>query len=173
MMLVSSALPVVSRRRMLLGAATVALLGVPAAACGRTQPSPEVDEITAQLERAQADSRMAADAATAAPRDVARALNTVAAERTAHAQALTDQLVRLAGRNAPASNTAAPTSTTASAPAKAPTPKDVVAALEQSADSATQLAAKLSGYSAGLVGSIAAACTAAYTVALASPGQAS
>jgi hypothetical protein len=43
---------------------------------------------------------------------------------------------------------------------------NVAAALKQSADQATGLAARLSGYRAGLVGSIAASCTAAYTVAL-------
>ena len=60
------------------------------------------------------------------------------------------------------------TSTTA-APAKAPTAQDVIAALRDSAASATELAAKTSGYRAGLLGSIAASCTAAYTVALVPP----
>ena len=63
-----------------------------------------------------------------------------------------------------------PTSTTAE-PAEPPTAKDVIGALRQSADSATELAAKFSGYRAGLLGSIAAACTAAYTVALVPPGS--
>jgi hypothetical protein len=46
----------------------------------------------------------------------------------------------------------------------------VIAALRESADAATQLAANQSGYRAGLLGSIAAACTAAYKVALVPPG---
>jgi hypothetical protein len=48
--------------------------------------------------------------------------------------------------------------------------KDVIDALHTSADSAAKLVPTLSGYRAGLVGSIAAACTAAYSVALASTG---
>jgi hypothetical protein len=71
------------------------------------------------------------------------------------------------GADAP---TSTPTSTTAEA-AEPPTAKDVIAALRQSADSATGLAAKMSGYRAGLLGSIAAACTAAYSVALVPPGS--
>lgn len=42
----------------------------------------------------------------------------------------------------------------------------MVAALRRSADSAAALVPGLSGYRAGLMGSIAAACTAAYTVGL-------
>jgi hypothetical protein len=89
----------------------------------------------------------------------------VASERSAHAQALSDELVRIAGTKAP---TATPTTTTVP-PAKAPTTEDVIAALRQSADAAGQLAATQSGYRAGLLGSIAASCTAAYTVALVPP----
>ncbi|WP_353850711.1 hypothetical protein, partial [Sphingomonas sp.] len=44
---------------------------------------------------------------------------------------------------------------------------NVISALRASADSAAQAAAALSGYRAGLLGSIAAACTASYSVALA------
>jgi hypothetical protein len=55
---------------------------------------------------------------------------------------------------------------------KPPTTADVIAALRQSAESAAELAVKFSGYRAGLVGSIAAACTAAYTVALVTQGAA-
>ncbi|HYP94700.1 MAG TPA: hypothetical protein VER34_16630, partial [Mycobacterium sp.] len=54
-------------------------------------------------------------------------------------------------------------------PAKAPTTEEVIAALRESADSAGQLAVKQSGYRAGLLGSIAASCTAGYTVALVPP----
>jgi hypothetical protein len=41
-----------------------------------------------------------------------------------------------------------------------------VGALRKSADSAAELVPSLSGYRAGLLGSIAASCTAAFTVAL-------
>lgn len=151
---------------MLFGAAALALLGGATAACGSSRP-PEVDELAAQLDRARADSQLAADAAAAAPPPpMAQALTEVASERSAHAQALSDELVRMVGTDAP---TATTTSTTAQ-PAKAPTTEDVIAALRQSADAATQLAATQSGYRAGLLGSIAASCTAAYIVALAPPG---
>lgn len=153
---------------MLIGTAALALLGASVAACGSSEPPPEVDELAAQLERARTDSQLATDAAAAARGDIVEALNAVAAERAAHAQALTDELVRMRGTDAP---TTTPTSTTA-APSAAPTVKDVISALRQSAASATELATKMSGYRAGLLGSIAAACTAAYTVALVPPGRA-
>jgi hypothetical protein len=163
MLHVPSPQPTVSRRRVLFGATALALLGSTAAACGSRPPPPEVDELAAQLDRARADSQLASDAATATPPPpTAQALTAVSSERAAHAQALSDELVRMAGKDAP---TTTATSTTAP-PAKAPTTEDVIAALRQSADSATELAAKQSGYRAGLLGSIAASCTAAYAVAL-------
>jgi len=165
MLHVPSPNPTVSRRRVLVGTAALALLGASVAACGSSSPPPEVDELAAQLERARSDSQLATDAAATARGVTVEALNTVASERSAHAQALSDELVRMRGADAP---TATQSSTTA-APVEPPTVKDVVAALRQSADSATGLAAKMSGYRAGLLGSIAAACTAAYTVALVPP----
>ncbi|MDA4107417.1 hypothetical protein [Mycolicibacterium holsaticum] len=162
MLLVPSPPPTFTRRRLLVGAAAATLLGVTASACGSPPPPPEVDELLAQLNRARADSQLATDAAGQAKGAVGQALTAVAAERAAHAEALSDELVRLRGGDTP---TADPSSTTAE-PARLPTAKDVVAALRVSADSATELAATLSGYRAGLVASIAAACTAAYTVAL-------
>ena len=151
---------------MLVGAAALALLGASAAACRSSPPPPEVDELAAQLDRARTDSQLATDAAAEARGEIVAALNAVATERSAHAQALSDELVRLRGQDAP---TATPTSTTAE-PARAPTVKDVIGALRESAESAAELAAKLSGYRAGLLGSIAAACTTAYSVALVPPG---
>ena len=167
MLLVPSSLPTVSRRRLLFGAAALALLGS-GAACRSSPPQPEIDELTAQLDRARSDSRLAADAVGSAPPPIAQALSAVSTERSEHAQALSDELVRMVGKDAP---TATPTSTT-TAPVKPPTTQDVIGALRASADSAAQLAAKQSGYRAGLLGSIAASCTAAYTVALVPPGAA-
>jgi hypothetical protein len=43
---------------------------------------------------------------------------------------------------------------------------DVIDALRASAETATRLVASSSGYRAGLLGSVAASCTASYTVAL-------
>jgi hypothetical protein len=164
---VTSALPTVSRRRVLVGAAALALIGTTAAGCGSPAPHPDVEALQAQLERAQADSRLAAAAATAALPQVAPALNTVAAERAAHAQALTDEITRILAQAPSTSTTPSAATTTSAAAAKPPTTKDVIAALEQSADSAAQLAVTQSGYRAGLLGSIAASCSAAQTVGLA------
>ena len=158
-----SALTIMSRRRALVSAATLALVGV-TAACGSTPP-PELADLTAQLDRARADSRLATDAASArspqAP--TTQALTAVADERSAHAQALSDELTRMTGE-IPASS--ATSSGTPGASGPPPTVADVVNALKQSAQDAADLAAQLSGYRAGLLGSIAAACTAAHTVAL-------
>ena len=162
----------ISRRRVLLSAAALALLGTAAAACSTTTPQPEVDDLTTQWDRARTDSALAADAAAAQPPQapVTRALNTVATDRTAHAKALSDELTRMTG-TAPAGATTATKSTIKAAPgagpdASAPSVDDVVDALKESADRAAGLARRLSGYRAGLLGSIAASCTAGYTVAL-------
>ena len=161
-----SAEPTVSRRRVLFGAATLALLGATAAACG-SPPSPEIDDLVAHLERARSDSQLAGAAATTAPPQLARALTAVASERSAHARALEDEITRATGETPTQTQT---TTTPSSAPPpKPPTTKDVIGALRTSAKDAGELAAHLSGYRAGLLGSIAAACAAAYTVALASP----
>lgn len=162
----------ISRRRVLLSAAALALLGATAAACGTTTPQPEIDDLTAQLDRARADSALAADAAAGQPPQAAtvRALNAVAADRKAHAEALSDELTRMGA--APSSTTTETTRSTAKpspgagTDASGPGVDDVVDALKESADRAARLAAELSGYRAGLLGSIAASCAAAYTVAL-------
>ena len=83
-------------------------------------PRPDVDALVAQLDRARADSTLAAAAATAAPPPIAAALNTVAAERTAHVKALSDEITRMSGQTPQATSTsqstsAAPTSTGTSA----------------------------------------------------------
>lgn len=162
-----SPFPAVSRRRMLVGTAALALVGATATACGAPAPRPDVDALVAQRERAQADSELATAVAATATPPVAKALKTVAAERAAHAQALTDELTRMNGAPLPTPTTTTP----AGEPPQAPTAKDVAAALRQSADAAGASAAQQSGYRAGLLGSIAAACTAAYTVALGGPNS--
>ena len=123
-----------------------------------------LDDLVSQLDLARSDSQQALDAASTATPRLRPALTTVAAERSDHAQALSDEIARLTGEAATSTTT---TTTTSAAQTTAPTAKDVVAALRKSADSAGQLAAQMSGYRAGLLGSIAASCTAAYTVALA------
>ena len=159
-----SPLPVVSRRRVLLGSAALAAVSVGAAACGKTPPPPpDLDDLIAQLDLARSDSELASAAAMTARPELRPALSAVSSERADHAQALSDEIARLTA----GATSSAPTTTTSATQANAPTEKDVVAALRTSADSAGQSGAQLSGYRAGLLGSIAASCTAAYTVALA------
>jgi hypothetical protein len=159
-------LPPLSRRRILIGAAALAVLGTAATACGDPAPRPDVDALTAQIDRARADSDLASRTAAASPPPLAKVLTAVAAERTAHARALNDELMRLLGGATTTTASSSPTTTTSAAPAKPPTAADVVTALKDSAKSAGDLAARQSGYRAGLLGSIAASCTAAWTVAL-------
>jgi hypothetical protein len=160
--------PIVSRRRVLVGGATLAVLAVAVPACSSSPAPPAIDELEAQLTLARADSELATAAAVGAAQPVNAALAEVAAERTKHAQALTTEIARLAVN--PTSSTRETTSTTTSTPAAAAPPPplaDVVRSLRASADSARQLAGTSSGYRAGLLGSIAASCTASYSVALA------
>ncbi|MBU9764591.1 hypothetical protein FR943_12125 [Mycobacterium sp. TNTM28] len=160
----------ISRRRVLLSAAALALLSTTAAACGTSTPQPEVDGLTAQLDRARADAALATAAAAAQPgrAPANRALNAVAADRNAHAEALVNELTRMGAAplsTATSTSTATPTPDSGTHPGS-PGVDDVVGALKESAERAGRLAATLSGYRAGLLGSIAASCTAAYTVAL-------
>lgn len=159
-----SAVPVLSRRRLLAGSAALALLGVAASACDTAPPPPALDGLLAQLRSARHDADLAIAAVTAAPPEVVPALTVVAAERTRHAEALAAEIARVSGEPAPGSTTAPSGPVTPAGPA--PSASDVIAALRASAEGAGQLAAASSGYPAGLLGSIAAACTAAATVAL-------
>jgi hypothetical protein len=164
--------PVVNRRRLLTGGVALAVIAIATPACSAPPAPPAVDELEAQLTLAHQDSVLAAAAAVGASQEVSTALKQVAAERAQHAQALTTEIKRVA----PAS-TSPPTTTpatTASAAATPPPPvADVVTSLRASADSAATLASTSSGYRAGLLGSIAASCTASYSVALASGAAAS
>ncbi|HEX5143835.1 MAG TPA: hypothetical protein VFW21_08195 [Mycobacterium sp.] len=151
-----------------LGVLGLALLSGAASACGTSQP-PKADELQAQLDLATADADLARVAATAAPPALAAALTQIASERAQHAKALATEIARAAGRPPSSATTpAAPTTTAAGTGAAKPAPSvgDVVNALRRSADSANQLVPALGGYRAGLLGSIAASCTASYTVSL-------
>jgi hypothetical protein len=166
--------PVFSRRQVLAGGAALAVLGMTAPACSSPPAPPAVDELEAQLERARHDSELAAAAAAAAAQPISAALTEVAAERTRHADALTTEIARLAvNPTSTSSQTASPTPTTSAAAAPPPTLSDVINSLRGSAASASHLATTSSGYRAGLLGSIAAACTASYSVALVFGGPAS
>lgn len=171
----SRPLPMHSRRSVLInGARAVTALGALAAvtaACGSPSTPPAPDPLEAQLEAATKDSELAAAAAKAAPPALAPALTVIAGERAKHATALIEEIARAAGTPTPTTSASNTSTTTASGqPAPPPAVADVVSALRTSADSASKLVPTLSGYRAGLVGSIAAACTAAYSVALAPTG---
>ncbi len=159
--------PVLTRRRALAGAAALAVFGMGVPACGSPPVPPPVDELESQLRLARHDHELAAAAAAAAAKPVSAALTQVAAERAQHAQALTTEIARLAvNPTSTSSEASSPTTTSSAAPTPPPPLSDVLNSLRASAASAGQLATTSSGYRAGLLGSIAAACTAAYTVAL-------
>jgi hypothetical protein len=162
-----------SRRRALVVGIALAVCGIAAPACSSPPPPPPaVDELETQLSLARHDSELAKAAAVDAPQQIGTALTEVAAERTRHARALTTEIARLAvNPTSTSAQTTTPTTTNAAAPP--PPLADVVRSLKASADSAGELASTSSGYRAGLLGSIAAACTASYSVALASSATAS
>ncbi len=157
---------------MLAGGAALAVLGVGMSACSESPPKPPaVEELLGPLEQARRDGALAAAAAAAvglAPQ-VAATLTEVAGQRVAHASALDTEISRAAGKLTSSTNeaTSASPSPTGTAPPPPPPPvSDVIDALRASAENATRLVATSSGYRAGLLGSIAASCTASYTVAL-------
>lgn len=156
--------PPVSRRRVLAAGATLALFGAVASACGTAPPAP--DALEAQVTLARRDAGLAAAAAGSVTTPVTDALRAVAERRQAHARVLTAEINRLADPQA--ESTTAPTEPAQAGRASV---ADVVAALQDSAQRATDLATSSSGYRAGLLGSIAAACTVDHTVTLAPKKQ--
>lgn len=169
-----SAGPVSSRRGVLAGGAALAALGVVASACGDAPPKPPaVEELLGPLDQARHDSALAGAAAAAVgnPPQIAAALSVVANQRAAHARALSTEISRAAGKfTSSSSSSSETTSASPAAPAGPPPPppplSDVINGLRASADNATRLVSTQSGYRAGLLASIAASCTASYTVAL-------
>ena len=165
--------PVFSRRQVLAGGVALAVLGMTAPACSSPPEPPAVDELEDQLSRARHDSELAAAAAAAAAKPVSAALTEVASERSQHAQKLATEIARPAvNPTSTSSQASSATPTTSAAAPPPPALSDVINSLHASASSAAQLATTSSGYRAGLLGSIAAACTAAYTVALVFEGSA-
>jgi hypothetical protein len=156
--------PIVNRRRALTGGVALAVLALAAPGCSSPPAPPAVDELEAQLTLARQDSELATAAAVGAEQQVGAALKEVAAERAQHAQALATEIKRLAPTS---SATSSPTTTTSAVAASPPPLASVVKSLKASADSARELAVTSSDYRAGLLGSIAASCTASYSVALA------
>jgi hypothetical protein len=120
------------------------------------------DQLLPQVVAANSDAA-AASAAIATNPDRAAALGVVAAERTEHARALTEEITRLdTGRAQTASSSATP-SPTQTAP---PSVEQLRAQLSASAKSAGDLAIMLDGFAAGLLGSISASVTTAVAVQL-------
>jgi hypothetical protein len=165
--------PVVNRRRVLTGGIALAVLALATPACSSPPAPPAVDELEAQMTLAHQDTELATAAAAGASPAVSAALTQVAGERTRHAQALASEIKRVAPTTSASAAMTSPTTTTSAAATSTPPVADVVTSLRASADSAAKLASTMSGYRAGLLGSIAASCTASYSVALASGTAAS
>jgi hypothetical protein len=169
---VPSAVPFVNRRDVLAGGVALAALGAVVSACGKSAPKPPPPEqLLGPLDQARHDSTLAGAAAAAVgnPPQVAAALSVVASQRAAHARALSAEISRAAGKLATSSSSETPSPSQAEPPGPPPPPPpvaDVINALRASADSASRLVGTESGYRAGLLASIAASCTASYTVAL-------
>ena len=115
----------------------------------------EPDALIALAESARADAEMAGQLAAVLP-DLAAALTTIIAERTAHAEALETELVRVAG-----TTTQEPARSGADSTVPAPPPPSLDglrAALAGAQRAAADTARADSGYRAGLAGAISAAC---------------
>jgi len=155
----------------LAGGAALAVLGLVGSACGESPPKPPpVEDLLGPLDQARKDSALAGAAAAAIgnPPQVAAALAVVATQRADHARALSTEITRAAGKlTSSSSETTSPSQAAPAGPPPPPPPiSDVINSLRASAESASRLAATSPGYRAGLLASIAASCTASYTVAL-------
>ncbi len=157
-----SSLPtVLSRRRVLLGGVALVISGCSVFGEQQTNRStPEVptpDPLLAVSAAARADAAVATQlAATSALQAVV--LQSIAAERTAHAQALDAEITRAAGSSAPSPTPAPAVPAPVVAPTAAPTVASLRAGLQEHQRAAAGLAYTVAPYRAGLLGSIAAAC---------------
>ncbi|MFE3056565.1 hypothetical protein [Nocardia sp. NPDC059239] len=154
-------LPAVNRRSALrlAGGGMLAVAAVGAlAACTRNDTPAAPDPLIAQETSARTDAA-AATAAIATSPDKAGALQTIATQRTAHADALRTEIDRAIGVYGDGST---PSHRTPPVTPTAPVPPPGVAVLrsqlQQSQRSAADLSAQLSGYRAGLLSSISASC---------------
>ncbi|MFE3257128.1 hypothetical protein ACFXPS_16695 [Nocardia sp. NPDC059091] len=143
----------------LAGGGALAVAAVSAlAACTRNDTPAAPDPLIAQETSARTDAT-AATAAIATSPDKAGALQTIATQRTAHADALRTEIDRAIGVYGDGST---PSRRTPPVTPTAPVPPPGVAVLrtqlQQSQRSAADLSAQLSGYRAGLLSSISASC---------------
>ncbi|MFE7742940.1 hypothetical protein [Nocardia sp. NPDC057455] len=153
----------------LAGGATVGVLALGAlAGCTGDDVVHEPDPLAAQEIAARADAAAATAAIAVAP-DRHTALTAIAAERTAHADALRTEIDRVIGvyadgtkpvhrTRASESGPSAVASGSGVPPATPPTVEALRAQLAESRKSAADLARALDGYRAGLLASISAAC---------------
>ncbi|PTR26583.1 hypothetical protein C8K36_105155 [Rhodococcus sp. OK519] len=140
-----------------LGATALTLLTACSDAGSADTPA-EVDALTEQARSARRDAANATAAIATRP-DLAAALGVIAAERTAHADALDEEIARVGG--------APPSSTAPTTPVTAPPGVDQMRAdLATAQRDAAKLARTQSGYRAGLLGSISASCAAQQVVLL-------
>lgn len=141
------------------GGGTAALLALPALVACAEEPITEPDVLVAHEFSARSDAAAATAAIAIDPQRTA-ALTTIAAERTAHADALRTEIDRAIGvygdGTTPAVRTPAPTTTPA--PDAPPSIGALRDQLNASQRAATDLAVTQSGYRAGLLASISAAC---------------
>ncbi|MBF6165735.1 hypothetical protein IU486_13235 [Streptomyces gardneri] len=153
----------------LAGGGTVGVLALGAlAGCTGDDVVHEPDPLAAQEIAARADAAAATAAIAIAP-DRHAALTAIAAERTAHADALRTEIDRVIGvyadgtkpahrTRAGGSGPSAVASGSAVPPTAPPTVEALRAQLAESRRAAADLARALSGYRAGLLASISAAC---------------
>ncbi|MBL1078733.1 hypothetical protein JK358_30455 [Nocardia sp. 2] len=147
------------------GALAVAALG--AVACSTEQTPSMPDPLVTQEESARTDA-VYATAAIATNPDRAGALQTVAAQRAEHADALRteiDRVIGVYGDGTTPSHRTPPV--TPAAPAQPPTVAELRTRLTSAQRAAADLCASQTGYRAGLLGSISAACAAHAGVLLA------
>lgn len=138
-----------SRRRVL---AALALAPVAVAGCALDRTADGPDPLLALAAAARADAALAA-AVVAADPALAERVDPLVAARTEHAAALDAEIARLAGEDAPAATTAAPT-----APPVATGLADLRAAVIASGEAAAAGALALPAERVGLVASISACC---------------
>lgn len=149
--------PAVSRRTVLRwSSAAVCGLGITTiTACGASdEDAAEPDPLAGQATRARTDAAIATALLARSP-ELSAALTTIAAERTAHADALETEIARMEG----ATTSFTPPSTTATTPTgELPNVGELRERLNRSQREAADLARTLSGYRAGLLASISASC---------------
>ncbi|WP_459957483.1 hypothetical protein [Nocardia sp. IFM 10818] len=139
------------------GVLTVAAVSVLSACTDEKAPAAP-DPLLAQEESALVDAAAATAAIATAP-EKARALETIAAQRTEHATALRTEIDRAIGTYGDGTK---PSYRTPPVTPTAPVPPPSVATLRDqltaAGRSAAELSAQLSDYRAGLLASISAAC---------------